>query len=341
MPRGPRYLPPGWSVEVTTRTTCGFYLLPANPQFARIMVGVLGRAQEKYPVQIHAAVAASNHYHLILTPADTEQLADFMEFVNGNLAREAGRLTGWHGSFWADRYHLIPISPEPEALVERLRYVLSNTVKENLVARVADWEGLHCAEALIDGKPMAGMWYDRAVEYEVHRQAERKATRNGSPIEPVKRGDFMMPYELKLAPLPCWANLPRAEIRKRVAQMVVDIETAAAQLREQLGSELVGMEKIRHQNPLERPPRSKNSPKPLCHAASKDMRERFRQTYRAFVVMFQEASLRLKFGNVTAAIFPKGSFPPNLPFTRTGEEFDPLADAGGSRSFAALLAAAT
>jgi hypothetical protein len=68
----------GWSVEVTTRATCGFYLLPANSQFARIMVGLLGKAQEKYPVQIHAAVAASNHDHLILSPADAEELADFM-----------------------------------------------------------------------------------------------------------------------------------------------------------------------------------------------------------------------------------------------------------------------
>ena len=188
---------------------------------------------------------------------------------------------------------------------------------------------------------MAGMWYDRSVEYEVHRQAERKAARNETPVEPVKRGDFMTPYELKLAPLPCWKHLPRAEIRKRVAQMVVDIETAAAQLREQLGSELVGMEKIRHQNPLERPARSKSSPKPLCHAASKNMRKRYRLTYRAFVAMFQEASLQLKFGNVTAANFPKGSFPPSLPFTRAGEEFDPLADAGGSRSFVGYVALAS
>ena len=47
------------------------------------MVGILAKAQEKYPVQIHAAVAASNHFHLILTPADAEELAGFMEFVNG------------------------------------------------------------------------------------------------------------------------------------------------------------------------------------------------------------------------------------------------------------------
>ena len=86
---------------------------------------------------------------------------------------------------------------------------------------------------------MNGMWYDRAIEYEVHRQAERKAARNDTPVESVKRGDFMTPYEAKLAPLPCWKNLPRAEIRKRVAQMVVETEAAAAQLREGLGTQMV------------------------------------------------------------------------------------------------------
>ena len=61
-----------------------------------------------------------------------------MEFVNGNLARETNHLLDdWSGPVWADRYHLIPISPEPDALVERFRYVLSNTIKENLVARIA------------------------------------------------------------------------------------------------------------------------------------------------------------------------------------------------------------
>ncbi len=159
MPRDPRYLPPGWSVEVTTRTICGFYLLPATSHFARVMVGILARAQEKYPVKVHAAVAASNHYHLILTPEDVDELADFMEYVNGNLARETNHLLDdWSGPVWTDRFHHIPISPEPEALIERLRYVLSNTIKENLVARIGDWEGLHSAEALIDGTPMTSTW---------------------------------------------------------------------------------------------------------------------------------------------------------------------------------------
>ncbi len=48
----------------------------------------------------------------------------------------------------------------------------------------------------------------------------------------------------------------------------------------------------------------------------------------------------VKFGRVAEAVFPKGCFPPDLPFTRTGEVIDPLADAGGSPRFAVLAAAA-
>ncbi|MEM7588051.1 MAG: transposase, partial [Acidobacteriota bacterium] len=197
--RSPRYIPPGWSVEVSTSTVCGFFMLPVTSHFRRIFVGILGRAQEQHPVKIHAVVATSNHYHMILTPEDAEQLADFMEFVNGNLAREAARTVGWRGSFWRERYHLIPISPEPEALVGRLRYVLSNTVKEFLIERVGDWDGLHSGIELMEGKPMKGVWYDRSKEYEARRQAKRKAARRGKPAEPISRGAFMEHYEVKLA----------------------------------------------------------------------------------------------------------------------------------------------
>ncbi len=237
MPRGPRDNPPGWTVEIVTRTICGFFLLPATAYFARIFVGVLARAQKKYPVKIHAAAAVSSHYHLIVTPDDAKQLADFMEFVNGNLAREAGRLIGWRGRFWADRYHATPISPEPEAMEARLRYVLSHSVKENLVAGISEWEGLNCAQALIDGTPMSGVWYERSVEYEAQRQAERRASRRGTEVEEIDRGAFMTPYELKLAPLPCWQSIPSAKNRKRIATMVENIEDAAARKRELSGVE--------------------------------------------------------------------------------------------------------
>ncbi len=330
MSRGPRYIPPGWSVEVSTSTVCGFYMLPVTAAFRRIFIGILGRAQEEHPVKIHAAVATSSHYHLILTPEDAEQLALFMGFVNSNLAREAGRVIGWRGSFWRERYHLIPISPEDEALIGRLKYVLSNTVKEFLVASVRDWEGVHCGEALMDGKPMQGVWYARSVEYEARRQAARRAARRGTAACDIDRGAFMQHYEVKLEPLPCWKNEPLARRRKRVTEIVVEIEAEAAAQRAELGIEPLGMEAIRHQDPFSRSVHDKRRPKPLCHAASKAMRDRMRLAYRTFVEIFREASLKVKLGRVTEAIFPKHSFPPRLSFVRVGEVIDPLADAGGA-----------
>ncbi len=310
-------------------------MLPVTSQFRRIFVGILGRAQEKHPVKIHAVVATSSHYHMILTPEDAEQLAKFMSFVNSNLAREAGRIIGWRGSFWRERYHLIPISPENEALIGRLRYVLSNTVKEFLVASVRDWEGLHCAEALMDGKPMQGVWYARSKAYEAQRQAQRRAARRGTTVEAIDRGAFMQHYAVQLAPLPCWKDLPLARRRKLVTEMVVEIETEAAAQRAELGIEALGMDAIRNQDPFARSVHNKRSPKPLCHAASREMRDRMKGAYRAFVGMFREASLKVKLGRVTEAIFPKYSFPPCLPFVRIGDAIDPLADAGGAARWVA------
>ncbi len=134
----------------------------------------------------------------------------------------------------------------------------------------------------------------------------------------------MVPYQLKLAPLPCWEDLPLATIRKKVAQLVANIEATGARWREELGKEPLGMDRIRNQDPLSRPLKTKRSPKPLCHAASAEMRERVKIAYREFVTMFREASLKLRFGDVLGAVFPMGSFPPSLPYVRTGEAFDPL-----------------
>ncbi len=56
--------------------------------------------------------------------------------------------------------------------------------------------------------------------------------------------------------------------------------------------------------------------------------------------MFRRASTLVKAGRVAEAVFPQGSFPPSLPFTRSGEIFDPLADCDGLSGLALEAAAA-
>jgi hypothetical protein len=53
MPRKPRYLPNGATVEVTCRTLHSKFLLRPSPLVNNIIHGVLGRAQERYEVEVH------------------------------------------------------------------------------------------------------------------------------------------------------------------------------------------------------------------------------------------------------------------------------------------------
>ncbi|HTG35666.1 MAG TPA: transposase [Thermoanaerobaculia bacterium] len=165
MGRKLRYIPEGGAlVEVTCRTLQGRLLLRPSPELNDIAAGVLGRAQRLYPVDIVAFSLMSTHYHLIVRAENAKRLARFAGYFNSNLAREVSRLTGWTGKIWDRRYQAILISGEEEAQVARFRYVLSHGVKEQLVANLLEWPGLHCARPILNGALLTGTWFDRTKE---------------------------------------------------------------------------------------------------------------------------------------------------------------------------------
>ena len=53
-------------VEVTTRTVHSRLLLRPSNELNEVVLGILGRAQELYDVQISAYVFLSNHFHIFL-----------------------------------------------------------------------------------------------------------------------------------------------------------------------------------------------------------------------------------------------------------------------------------
>lgn len=305
MGRPVRYVRPGGATfEVTTRCLQGRFLLPTGNQFRAIAIGILARAKERYPVELYCFAGLSNHVHLLLGATDAEQLALFMGYVNGNLAREAGRIVGWDEKFWGRRYRAIEVSDEEAALVGRLRYQLSHGPKENLVLRCRDWPGLQCIDALTDGKPLEGIWYDRSLEYEYGRRGKD-----------VDLETFITRYTLELDPLPCWRDLPQEEIQRRIKEMVDEIDAETARRLVLNGVVPLGVEAIRKQNPHDRPARSKKSPAPAVHAASRAVREQMKEAYRLFVEAYRAAAASLRAGNL-AAVFPAGCFPPAQPFVR-------------------------
>ncbi len=301
MAKKPRYIPqPGSLVEVSNRAVGSRFLLKPSREARELMAGVLARAARKYPAQVVFYVFPSSHFHLLLVVDSAEQMADFMEYLDSNLARELGRLYDWRQKLWARPYSAIPVSDEPEAQIARMKYLIGNTIKEQLVEKIMHWPGLHAAQEILGGRPLVGTWVNRTYLY---RQRGRK-------IDPEKARST---ETLDLAKLPCWADLSDDDYRARIAELVLQVEAEARIEREATGTKVLGRKAVLRKHAHYAPPTEKRSPIPLFHAASKEARRRFREAFKAFLDAYRVASGKLRDGQ-RDVVFPEGAFPPALPF---------------------------
>jgi REP element-mobilizing transposase RayT len=217
MPRPLRFVPAGSLVETTTRTLQGRLLLKPSPELTDIILGVIGKAQDLYQMTIHAFVVVGTHAHFLLSPPSAEKLARFMQFVNANIAKEAGRLHRWRERLWSRRYCSIIVADD-KAAHARLHYILSHGAKEGLVGKPAEWPGPNCVAALTTGELLRGSWFDRSAEYIARQRGES-----------VLPSQFATTFDVKLTPLPCLLHLTED-------QRQAEFET---QTRAPWGSELV------------------------------------------------------------------------------------------------------
>ncbi len=277
-------------------------LLRPSRDLNEIVLGVLARAARLYDVEVCAFVVLSNHAHLLVRPRDAEQLARFMGYFNGNLAKEAGRLHAWRERFWGRRYRAIVVSDEEQAQVRRLHYLLSQGCKERLVRSPKDWPGASSTETLLTGKPIRGIWLDRTAEFEARRRGERFDKYTHATGE-----------ELELVPLPCWSALSEDDVRERVAAIVRQIEVETRQALRDSGATVLGKRRILRQNPHDRPSHVSRSPAPRFHAATREARKALERAFHAFRLAYRQAVEELWAG-LREPRFPPGSFPPRLPF---------------------------
>jgi putative transposase len=267
-----------------------------------IIIGTLARAKQRHKVQVCFFVCVSNHMHLLLWTEDARELAKLMGYFLSKLAREIGRLTGWKEKIFGRRYHAIVVSDEEEAQTARLRYQLAHGAKEDLVERPRDWPGVHAVRALLEGQVLEGLWFDRTQEYLARRRGEKFDSLQYATRE-----------VLELDPLPCWKHLTAEQRRARAVALVEGIELEVAARRKRTGAKPLGVAAVLAQNPLQKPKKTKKSPAPAFHAASKAVRRELWNAYSWFVAVYREAAEKLRAG-IRDVVFPRGSFPPALPF---------------------------
>ncbi len=279
-------------MEVTNRTVQRRFLLKPSRRLREITLGALGRAQRRYGVEIHAFVFLSNHYHLLVSVDDIQQLARFVGYFESKLAKEVGRLTGWRDRIWARRYQSIPVSQEEVAQVGRLAYILAHGVKEHLVAHPSDWPGANSSRALLEGKRLVGVWHNRTAEY--------TARQMGKPFRPA---DYVSHETVDLTVLPCWEGEAESVLRDRMRDIVAAVVKKAKVDPERMRKVLRGL------NPTDRPQPEERRSAPWFHCASRAARRQLAYSYSVFSSAYRDAAEALRRGELTAP-FPDGCFPP-------------------------------
>src|SRR5512137_359863 len=303
MPRPLRFIPENSLVEITTRTLQGRLLLRPSPELTDIILGIIGKAQALYSMTIHAFVFLSTHAHFLLSPTSAGQLALFMQFVNANVAKEAGRLHVWRERLWSRRYRSIVVADE-KAAHARMRYILAHSAKEGLLASSASWPGPNCIAALSTGALLRGTWFDRSKKF--------LARQRGEHTRPMQ---FATTFDVKLTPLPCLQDITEDQRHAHYRRVLGEIQAKAEADNKEKSRTPMTVEAILAQDPHSKPASTDRSPAPFVHATDDSTEQEFRVAYRAFVDAFRAGALRLRDrAREIRGMFPLWAFPPQLPF---------------------------
>jgi hypothetical protein len=303
MPRPLRFVPEHALVEITTRTLHGRLLLKPSPELTDLILGIVGKAQALYGMTIHAFVFLSTHAHFLLSPTNAGQLAVFMQFINANVAKEAGRLYDWRERVWSRRYRSIVVADE-KAAHARLRCILAHGAKEGLVGTPGAWPGANCVAALTTGALLRGTWFDRSAEFHARQRSET-----------VFPSQFATTFDVRLTPLPCLQHLSADQRQAEYRRIVSEIQAKAEAENKEKGRQPMGVAAILTQDPHSKPASTDRSPAPFVHATDDSTEREFRVRYRAFVDAFRAGATRLRErARELSNMFPLCAFPPPLPF---------------------------
>ena len=287
--------------EVTIRTIMGVFLLKPTPENTDLILGVLGRAQERYDFELYAYAFLSNHGSYLIGVRSAEHMSQIKCYIHGNIALELlrRRNCNWNGKLCGRPGRSILVLTD-ENILDRLRYICANGTKEHLVTEPRKWPGAHAARALCSGNHDKGTWIDRTQTS--LRALKHKGKRGHPPV-------VMKTYNVKLTKVPPLAHLTDGEYAEYMKTLCDEITADAAAERQETGKTVLGVKRIMRFSPTHIPEGENGSPAPRVHCWEATIRRAFIAAYRAFVEAYRIANATLRKG-LAGFDFPEGGHPP-------------------------------
>ncbi len=247
----------------------------------------LGYAAQKHNISLHAAVAMSNHSHLVATDAGGTY-PNFLRDFHALLARSLNAHRGRWEHFWNSSQTSAVRLADEEAQFDKLIYVLTNPV--GLVQEARHWPGATSIKETLSGKELVVM---RPPQF------FREESDGGAMPESIT---------IRFVPPPALARMERSEYLKRVSERISEVEKQKAAERAKRGVKVLGRRAVRDQRWSARPrnaePRRTLSPSVACR--DKWRRIEILARKREFEVLYTNALEAFKKG--LRAVFPLGTW---------------------------------
>ncbi|HXJ23090.1 MAG TPA: hypothetical protein VMT03_22925 [Polyangia bacterium] len=247
----------------------------------------LGWAAQKHRQVLHAAVALSNHAHVVATDPHGVY-PDFLRDFHGLLARVVNAWRGRWEHFWDASQASAVVLEDMAAQVDKVVYVLANPV--GLVEKADEWPGATAIHAIVTAGTVVAV-------------RPKHFFRNDDD-----GGEMPQTVTINFEPPPALIHLPRPEYIRLVRERLAAVETEAASRRRDIGAGVLGRKKVLSQHwngrPADVEPRRQLSPALACRDKWRRI-ERLKQN-KLFQTLYRAAFDGFRSG--AATMFPLGTW---------------------------------
>ncbi len=149
----PRPVIPGCFYMITRRCTQRQFLLRPDATTNNAFIYCLAEAASRFDIEVLLPVAMSNHIHYVIYDRHG-YVNQLTEHFHRNLAKCQNAWRGRWENFWSSQQVSVVLLADRDAVIDKLVYVATNPVADDLVARVHHWPGVNGFRALLKDEPL-------------------------------------------------------------------------------------------------------------------------------------------------------------------------------------------
>lgn len=149
----PREVLPGSTYMITRRCTQRLFLMRPDKETNNAFIYCLAEAAARHDIDVIFTIAMSNHHHTGIYDRHGNYPA-FIERFHRLFAMCQNALRRRKENFWSSEQTSVVRLVDPNDILAKMTYALTNPVKDDLVERSRDWPGVTAAGAIVTNRPM-------------------------------------------------------------------------------------------------------------------------------------------------------------------------------------------